>query len=213
MKSHAFRRISGHNKNMTYIDTILAYSTTTITISSATGRVGDLAVFYDAGRSIPFQPSVVIPTGWTKINSASSYLDAHAFSFSYKILASGDLDTAITGMTAGNDYSHKRIVLFRSGAQITITAENKTLTSSIGTPSSHSVPEKSPRPYIVVAGTCGAANPGTTSLTGTWYDTTFNTTRTSFAYKIFNTTGAALTVACTDSGNHTHLSSCALMVS
>ena len=88
-----------------FIDSGSAVDSSTIIIPSS-AQAGDVAVLFDSAVESPSTP-----TGWTSITSTSAVFD---LSVSYKILASGDAGSSVTGINdGGTSYNLKQMLVFR----------------------------------------------------------------------------------------------------
>jgi hypothetical protein len=136
-------------------------------------------------------------------------LQFYTFNCSYKVLTSGEVGTTITGMT-GNTYIRKIMYIFRSPIlPITVTVANVSNQGTSGTPTNQVIAAKSVYPYIVIGGSGGST---TSAGFSAWHQQNVTNGSANFAYKIFNESGASVTVGCSDSGTYTYLNSCSLNI-
>lgn len=151
----------------------------TITIP-ATAQEGDICILVDSAYNsqsgtTPIGVTTVVPTGFTSITITSNrYNTGGSFPFdyarksivSYKILASGDAGTSITGMNS--DVEDKSMVVFRPAtipAAITIFDNNSTTTGASSNPSPYTV-EATATPNLVIAWSADSNLSSTPTPTG-----------------------------------------------
>jgi len=182
-------------------------NTSSVTIP-ATSRAGDVAVLFDEGRGAS-APSLVTPSGWTNlVNTTAGSARMAVF---YKILASGEPNTSITGMD-GSFGESKLLLVFRPNTPVT-TVTPSTFLSEItsGNPASQSAAASGQiAPVIVLGGasdqdtgaptftTASPAFDGEVTQAGSGADYAFR-----MGYKIYNAASAPAshTIDIGDNGN------------
>ena len=108
----------------TVIETQSATSSITI---PASALAGDLAVLMNMSETVATQSD---PSGWTRIINLQ--LDTPVMTVWYRILQSGDANTAVT-MTSGTSQSAEMLVFRKAfGTISSVNAANATVSNSLG---------------------------------------------------------------------------------
>ena len=207
------RKAQARVSSLSYVGNAVADYSTTITIP-ASAQAGDIAVLKDLSKAdyTNEMPGSVVPSGWTVIDNLiydANYVKVRQI-FSYKVLASNDPGSSITGMAEGT--KNKLMFVFRPNVPISnLSVEQFYSQVTDGTPTTMTITPCA-LPYVVI-GSCASytqypyfqTNWFTSSIVSQFYQ--------KLAYKIFNSNAANVSINMTDQGNFNTIQCCALVVS
>lgn len=194
-----------------FIDSASTTDSNTITIPSS-ALAGDVAVLFDSAVEAP-----ATPTGWTSITSTSDTFD---LSVSYKILASGDPGSTVTGIVeTATSYTLKQMLVFRFPTSISSVSISSLNNSGMitGIPSAQTINTVSAGTPVVAIGMTRAYQ-SEPFIDETWGTELFisedNGNNMKVYYELQGTTATNRTVTTTaDYGSYNHTVSFALTAS
>lgn len=183
----------------------------TITIP-ATVKEADLIVLYDHAVNTTGFPTAVTPTGFTNIlNETSGTL--RRVICSYKIAASGDASSSITGMN-GADINNKIMLVFSSSIG-SVSVFDITYQATDAAPTTQTINSADgTSPLVCIAFVRnGNTTAGNFTMTPTDGTVTLGTGGNRGGYKIYNIAPANVTVSSVDGGTNNVLMSFYIQVS
>lgn len=210
--------LGGGVANLSALTQPLSATSVASTITAPTGiQAGDIIVLFDSAQNLSTIPATVVPTGFTSIINAPSSL-SHREIISFKLADGTEGGTTITGMN-GATSNRKVIFVFRGDIAITtVTPANAGNVTTSGNPASTLVTSSAGiAPLVVLA---GWAIP---NADGSVDNRSFNpakdaelnpspSTSAYFAYKIYNSAPADITVDMDDEGVDNQYVFCYLQV-
>ena len=205
------RKAASRVSSLSYVANSNINFSNTITIP-ASAQAGDIAVFKDfAMNNDTGVPSTVLPSGWTLISNVTyNVYTQNRQILSYKILASGDPGSTITGMTAV--YKHKLMYVFRPNVPISnLSLEQNYSQVTDDTPTTRTITPCA-LPYVAI-GSCVSSSGYDTAFSSVWYDALIASQYYNrLAYKIFNSNAADVSIGKADQGYFNTIQCCALVV-
>lgn len=135
-----------------FVDSATSKNSGQVTIP-ASADTGDFAILFDFAGAVFGAPSEVVPTGWTKIISASVAIPGSRIVVSHKTLGAGDPGASITGMTGSQD---AKIVLVFKQPSSTPAASLWTAQCIAGDPAQQNVAASGVSAPLIVFGCCAA---------------------------------------------------------
>lgn len=197
---------TGAVSTLSYITSATVGSGPTITIPG-TAQAGDLAVFIDWAVNSSGTPTLVVPSGWTSIQSNNNISTIRRVC-SAKIIATGEPGTSITGMDGGLG-ELKTILIFRGNIALTsFTAYSAAGALTTADPAGQTVTSSGGSTPLVVIGSGSSTGVMTAQVSFTpaadgIVDVTVSSNRyQSTGYKIYNSSPANVTVDMADYGSN-----------